>query len=85
MIQVHLLAKSATGNEIVRELISTLSTNYGRASICLLAATRDRASVNNVAMQVLQVVYPSLIDVGCFSHAINLQCSWRTFQGSNLE
>ena len=33
---------------------------------------RDRASVNNVAIWVLQVVYPSLIDVGCFSHTINL-------------
>ena len=72
MLQVRLLAKSMTGNEIARELISTLSTKYGVGSSCLLAAMRDRASVNNVAVQVLQVVYPSLVDVGCFSHAINL-------------
>ena len=60
------------GNEIARELISTFSTKYGIGSSCLLAAMRDRASINNVAVQILQVVYPSLIDVGCFSHAINL-------------
>ena len=72
MIQVRLLAKSMSGNEIARELISTLSTNYSICSNCVLAAIRDRASVNNVAIRVLQVVYPSLIDVGCFSHTINL-------------
>ena len=60
MLHVLLLAKSMTGNEITRGLISTLSTKYGKDSSCLLAAMRNRASVNNVAVQVLQVVYPSL-------------------------
>ena len=33
---------------------------------------RDRASANNVAMQTLKIVYPSLVDdVGCFSHTID--------------
>ena len=68
VIQVRLLAKSMTGNENARELISTLSTNYSISSDCVLAAMRDRASVNNVAIRVIQVVYPSMIDVGCFSH-----------------
>ena len=72
MVQVRLLAKSMTGNEIARELINTLSTNYSISSNCVVAAMRDRASVNNVAMHVLQVVYPLTIDVGCFSHTINL-------------
>ena len=31
MLQVHLQAKSMTGNEIAYELISTLSTKYGIA------------------------------------------------------
>jgi len=33
---------------------------------------RDRASVNNVAVRFLQMMYPSLIDVPCFSHTLNL-------------
>ena len=45
LLQVRLLAKSMTGNEIARELISTLSTKYGIGSSCLLAAMRDRAPV----------------------------------------
>ena len=72
MLLVRLLAKSMTGNEITRELISTRLTNPGIGSSCLLAAMRDRVSVNNIAVQVLQVVYLSLIDVSSFSHAINL-------------
>ena len=33
---------------------------------------RDRASVNDVALQTLKVIYPALFDVGCFSHTLNL-------------
>ena len=32
---------------------------------------RDRASVNNVAMQTLKVIYPTIVDVGCFSNIID--------------
>ena len=32
---------------------------------------RDRASVNNVAMKTLSVVYPNLLDVGCFAHTLD--------------
>lgn len=38
----------------------------------LLAAMHDRASVNNVAMKTLSMVFPSAIDVGCFSRMLNL-------------
>lgn len=37
----------------------------------LLAAMRDRASVNNVAIRTLSIVYPKLLDVGCFSHTLD--------------
>lgn len=33
---------------------------------------RDRASVNGVALRTLGVVYPHIVDVGCFAHALNL-------------
>ena len=39
-----------------------------------LVSTRwlaDRASVNKVAVTTLKVAYPSLLDVGCFSHTFD--------------
>ncbi len=56
-----------TGEEVARELIFVL---YGIGSDQLLGAMRDRASVNNVAMATLKVVYPTILDVGCLSHTI---------------
>jgi hypothetical protein len=66
-----MLSKSLTGEEIASELINVISVTYGVHSKYVLGAMRDRASTNNVAMQTLKVVYPSLIDIGCFSHTID--------------
>ena len=33
---------------------------------------RDRASINNVALKTLKIVYPTLLDVGCMAHTLNL-------------
>ena len=68
---IKLLKKSMTGEELARVLISTLSTTLGVDSYTLIAAMRDRASVNNVAMQTLALVYPNILDVSCLSHTIN--------------
>ena len=32
----------------------------------------DRAATNNVALRTLKVVYPTVVDVGCISHTLNL-------------
>ena len=66
-----MLAKSLTGEELARELISVLSVAYSIISNSLLAAMRDGASVNNVAIQTLKIVYPLVIDIRCFSHTID--------------
>ena len=58
-----MLAKSMAGEEIARELISVLSTNYSIASNKLLAGMRDSASVNNVAMRTIKILYPNMLDV----------------------
>ena len=60
-----------TGEEVARELISVLSRMYGVKSEVLLAAMRDRASVNNLALQTVKVVYPNVVDIGCFSHTLD--------------
>ena len=60
-----LLAKSLTG-EVARQLISTLSTEFGIPSNLIIAAIRDRASGNNVVLHTLSIVYSQIIDVRCF-------------------
>lgn len=71
LIRMQMLSKSMTGQEVARELISVLSMTYGVRSELLLAAMRDRASINNLAMQTVSVVYPMLVDIGCFSHTLD--------------
>ncbi len=71
LIWMQMLSKSLCGEEIARELINVLSTTYGIKSKYILGAMRDRASTNTVAMQTLKIIYPSVVDIGCFSHTID--------------
>ena len=45
--------------------------NYGIKSDLLLVAMRDHSSVNNLAMNTNSIVYPLVVDVGCFAHTLN--------------
>ena len=72
LVRFLTLTKSLTGEEIARELINVLSVEYGITSERVLASMRDRASANGVAMRTIQIVYPRMIDVGCYSHTIDL-------------
>lgn len=72
LIGIQLLAKSLSGEEIAREVISLLSTKFGIGPKYLISAMRDRASANNVAMRTIKVVYSNVLDVGCFSHTLDL-------------
>ena len=56
---------------MARLLITTLSTSLGIEYNLLIAAMRDKASVKNIAIQTLFLVYPDMLDVGCFSHTLN--------------
>jgi len=71
LIHLQLLAKSTTGEEIARELISVLQVQYNVDSSSLIAAMHDRASVNKVAMSFVRVMYPTILDIGCFSHTLD--------------
>ena len=51
--------------------ISIMSTELGIPGAKLLATMRDRGSTNNVAMHTLKIVYPHLLDIGCYSHTID--------------
>ena len=72
LVRFLTLTKSMTGEEIARELINVLSVEYGISSDKVLASMRDRASANGVAMRTIQIVYSKVLDVGCYSHTINL-------------
>lgn len=69
--RLMLLAKSMTGEEVAHQLIATLSTELSIPANYVVAFMRDRASVNNVAMRTVSILYNSMIDIGCFSHTLN--------------
>ena len=61
-----------TGEEIARELINSLSVQYSVSSNLVVAMMHDRAACNGVAVRTLKIVFPSMVDVGCFSHTLDL-------------
>ena len=70
--RLKLLAKAMTGEEIAQQVIVIVSTEFGTSSNLIVTAMRDKASVNDVAMRTIKVVYNELLlDVGCFSHTLN--------------
>ena len=68
---LKLLDKSMTGEEVAQQIIVVLSTVLEIPPQSIVAAMRDRASVNDVAMKTIKVVYNQLLDVGCFSHTLD--------------
>ena len=69
--RLMLLAKSITGEEVARQLITAVSTELSIAPDLVIAAMRDRASVNDVVMRTISVIYNQMMDVGCFSHTLD--------------
>ena len=66
-----MLAKSLSGEELARELLFILQAQYNITSTSLVATMHDRASVNDLALSIIKVMYPQVLDVGCFSHTLN--------------
>ncbi len=66
LVCIQLLVKSITGEEIARETVNTLSVEYGISVDQVLASMRDRASTNEVAIRTIKVLYPNVLDIGCF-------------------
>ena len=71
LVRLKFLMKSMKGDEVAKELIHLLSTTLGIQPPLVLAAMRDRASVNNVAMNTVSIIYDSIVDIGCFSHTLD--------------
>ena len=71
LIRFELLAKSLSGEEIAHQLIVVFSAKLTISSKLVVAAMRDCVSANNVAMCTVKVVYPSILDIGCFAHTLD--------------
>ena len=66
--RLMLLAKSITGEEVAWQLITVVATEL---SIAPNMAMHDRASVNDVAMRTISIIYNQMLDVGCFYHTLD--------------
>ena len=62
--RLMLLTKSMTGEEVAHQIIMVFSTELGIPSHLLIAAMRDRASVNSVAMRTVSILYNQVMDIG---------------------
>ena len=72
LAKLQMLANSMKGEEVAREPIHILATENTIDPSHLVAAMHDRASVNDAAMKIVKVIYPNLLDVGCFPHTLDL-------------
>ena len=61
LIHLQLLVKTLKGEEIAREVVHTLSTEYGVAGNHLLAAARDKVAANGVAMRTIKILFPVIL------------------------
>ena len=71
LVRLSLLSKSLSGEEVAREVLTVLSTELGILPSNVVAAMRDHASVNNVAMRTVAIMYPQVMDIGCMSHTLD--------------
>lgn len=71
LVRLLLVTKSMNGEELAHQLLRTLSVDFSIPRSSLLAAARDCASVNNVAIRHLKILYPDLVDIGCFNHTLD--------------
>lgn len=70
-VRLQLIAKSLKGEELARELIMVFAQHYNVQNNNLCAAMSDGASVNGATMRTVKVVFPKVVDVRCFSHAVD--------------
>ena len=59
------------GEELARELISTLSIMFVIGSNMLLSVMHDWASVNTAVMDIVSVVYFAALNIGCILHTLD--------------
>ena len=71
LVRLHTVAKAVTGQDLTRFINPCLANEYQINGDMVVAAMRDGAATNGVAVRNLKVLYPNLFDVTCFSHTAN--------------
>ena len=71
LVRFQLGKSSVWGDELARIMIAVLYRKLGVLQGQLLAAIRDRASVNTCALRTVSVLYPDMLDVSCISHFLD--------------
>lgn len=71
MVGLELLQKSVNGEEMVRQLLNVLAKEYDVSSDIVIGTRRDRASENEAEVRTVGVMYPKILNVGCFSHTLD--------------
>lgn len=71
LVRLQVLAKSLKARELARLILVCLNNQFQIMPEQLVAAMHDGAAVNTAAIREVEVIYPSFIDVVCFSHTID--------------
>lgn len=71
LVRFQLVQSSLSGDELSRIVIEVFHRKLNVFQGNLLAAMRDRASVNTKAVAMVSVLYPDMLDVGCISHFLD--------------
>ena len=71
LIRIDVCAKSVKGDELAQVLNECLSVDYGVRADSLIAAMRDGASVNQAALNRIELIFPKTFNVVCFSHTLD--------------
>ena len=71
LVRLQVLAKSLKAEELAQCLIQALAAEYAIQPGALLAAMKERASVNQAALHQVRFFFPQLLNVTCFSHTID--------------
>jgi hypothetical protein len=71
LVSLSFLQKSLTGAQTAAQIVHELFEYLKQPMDQVVCAMRDGASVNTLAIATLLALCPLLIDITCFSHAVN--------------
>lgn len=71
LVHLSMLAKSSCGEDVARDVLTSLFTELGIPNSHLVAVMRDRVAVNNSTERTITIMYPTAEDIGCFSHILS--------------
>ena len=71
VVRISMLAKSVNNEELLLLAREVLSTELGVMANCLLTSIHYRAAVNTAVMRTISILYPSVMNIGCFSHTVD--------------